>query len=206
MAITFPLTPPTFPGFTRFELIQRVAVSRVASPFTGQQQVSAHQGGWWELSATLPFMVREVAAPWIAFLHSLNGAEGTFLMGDPLGRSPLGNASGSPQVKGASQTGKALITDTWTANTDGVLLAGDYYQLGSGATTRLYTSLQNLNTDGSGDATIDGFPRLRESPADNEALVLSNPRGTFRLAQNTVEISSDSSRVYSIGFGAVEAF
>lgn len=206
MSIVYPLTLPTTPGFKRFSLIQRTVVGISPPAFTGQRQVFPHQGGWWELGATLPLMIRAVAEPWIAFLHSLNGMEGTFLIGDSLGKNPLGSALGTPLVKSAGQTGKSLITKGWTPNETGVLLAGDYIQLGTGVTTRLYENLKDLDSDGAGFATADIFPRLRESPADNEALVLVNTKGTFRLASNQIEITMDVAKFYGIGFAAMEAF
>lgn len=206
MAITFPLSLPATPNFSRFSIAQRVAVARRDSPFTGQQQVVAHQGGWWVMGLTLPLMKQAAAQTWIGFLHSLNGTEGTFLVGDPVRTTPLGVATGSPQVNGASQTGKTLITDGWTGSVTGILKAGDFIQLGTGVTTRLYQNQTDVNSDGGGNATLDIFPRLRESPGNNDVITTSNCKGTFRLGGNVSPIDVDLGDIYSIAFSAIEAF
>ena len=205
MAITFPLALPITPGFKRFSLIYDSVVAMSASPFTSQQQVQPRQAEMWKFQATLPLMTRAVAEPWLAFFASLNGLEGTFLAGDSTGKSLLGSGAGTPLVKGASQVGKVLLTDGWTPNQTGVFLAGDYFQLGSGVLTRFHKLLKDVDSDGAGDATLDFFPRLRESPADDEALVLVNTRGTFRLAENALIVPVDEAKLYGFGFKAMEA-
>lgn len=115
MAITYPLTLPAAPGFTRSRLVPRTVVSSSASPFTGEQQVYRHQGEWWEFEAGLPPMRRAVAETWLAPLTSLHGKHGTFLFGDPDGKTPLGAFTGTPLVDGAGQTGNVLATKGWTA-------------------------------------------------------------------------------------------
>lgn len=60
----------------------------------------------------------------------------------------------------------------------------DYIQLGTGANSRIYRVLNNINTDASGNATLDIWPRLRRSPTDGDAVIVSNTKGVFRLATN----------------------
>lgn len=206
MAVIFPLTFPAEPAFTRFVVKPLAFTAITRSPFTGQQQVFAHQGGMWQVEAELPPMLRAQAEAWLSMLVSLNGMEGTFLLGDVDAKTPRGSVSGTPLVNGAGQTGRVLETDGWTASALGVLLAGDYIQLGSGATTRLYKVMQDVDADGTGAASIDIWPRLRESPEDNEALVTSNTRGTFRLASNEQTWETDRVGLYLISFSAIEAF
>lgn len=154
------------------------------SPFSGSQQVQEFQE-WWEGEISLPPLDTTVKQDtWLAFLASLRGITGTFLFGDPIKTSVRGIGTGTPLVKGASQTGKELITDGWTTSQTGILLAGDYIQIGTGTSTRLHRLTQDANSDGSGNATLDIFPRLREAPADNAVITLTNCKGTFRLASN----------------------
>jgi intracellular sulfur oxidation DsrE/DsrF family protein len=53
--------------------------------------------------------------------------------------------------------------------------------------------------------TLDIWPRLRESPADNAVVVTSNTVGLFRLASNDSEWNVNEATVYGITFAAVEA-
>lgn len=205
MAISYPLTFPTITGVRRIALRGRSAVARTESAFTFGQQIQAHAGQRWEAEVSLPPMKRASAEEWIAFLLSLNGMEGTFLMGDPNGAAPRGVATGTPVVKGASQTGASLVTDGWTISQTGILKVGDYIQLGSGSSTRLYKVLADANSDGSGNATFDIWPDLRSSPGDNDALTVSSARGLWRLAANEMPWEADWMAFYGITFPCVEA-
>jgi hypothetical protein len=145
MAITYPIALPTSPGFTRVTIQPRSAVALYASPFTMQQQVYAHQGQMWTGQVELPPMSRDEAAPWAAALTSLNGIQGTFILGDPAWLLPRGTATGTPLVKGGSQTGYDLVTDGWTAGIE-ALKAGDWVQLGAITAPRLYQVQRPANT------------------------------------------------------------
>lgn len=187
MSITYPLTWPTgiLPNRVRWKPRTVVAVSE--SPFTLIQQVYAWPGQAWAAELDFPKLTRAEGSAFLAFLLSLNGREGTFTFGDPVATSPRGTALGTPKVDGASQTGAELDTKGWTINQTGVLLAGDFIQLGSGFTARLYRVLKDANADGSGLATLDIWPDLRTSPADEATITVANTVGLFRLASNDME-------------------
>lgn len=202
--ITYPLTIPAT-NFRRINMSGESVVAVATSIFTRTSQVQELQGTLWHIGITLTPMKRAIAELWIAFLLSLNGRSGTFLMYDPAGPEARGVLGGVPVVKGASQTGKELITDGWPATTTGVLLAGDYIQLGSGEQTRLYKVMKDIDSDGAGDATIDIWPRIRESPSDSEALIFSQAKGTFRLAENVSTWDVGAAEIYGLGFSAEEA-
>lgn len=202
MAISYPLTIPSTPGFRVFNMLHDVGTAKASNPFTGQTQVQEYAKKKFLIEAQLPPMERSTAEAWRAFLAKLSGPKGTFLIGDPLAKQPRGVATGTPLVNGASQTGQSLITDGWTPSTTGILLAGDYIQIGQ----RLYVILIDADSDGSGNATLDIFPNLRESPADNETIYTINTTGLFRLSRATVTVSgTDEERVFDIGFSAEEA-
>lgn len=204
MSITYPLSIPAMPtpqpSRVRFSANNLVAMT--VSAFTFAQQVQKHDGDGWYIEVTLPPMQREDADQWVAFISSLQGKYGTFQIGDPLGRETRGNSIGSPKINGGSQTGYSVITDGWTPSTTGALLKGDKIQIG----TRLHMIQTDVDADGSGNATLDIWPRLRESPADNETIIVENPVGLFRLSSNQIDLwEADSSEAYSVSFAAVEA-
>lgn len=205
MAITYPVSFPASIGLANLNIRARTVVGISASPFTGQQQVYKHQGQWWEAEVSLPPMKRADAEQVVAFLLKMNGQYGTFLLGDKSATSTRGVGTGTPLVNGASQTGSELVTDGWTTSTTGILKAGDWIQLGSGSTTRLYKVLDDVNSDGSGNATINIFPDLRSSPEDDAAITVSNTQGLWRLASNETQYSIDQMSVYGITFACVEA-
>lgn len=205
MAITYPVSFPSSIGLANINIRARNVVGISSSPFTGQQQVYKHQGQWWEAEVSLPPMKRADAEQAVAFLLKMNGVYGTFLLGDKANTAPRGVGTGTPLVNGASQTGDELITDGWTISTTGILKAGDWIQLGSGSTTRLHKVLDDVDSDGSGNATINIFPSLRSSPADDAAITVSNTQGLWRLASNETEYSIDNMSIYGMTFACVEA-
>ena len=205
MAVTFPLAIPTSKGLAKIRLTANNVVGISQSPFTAKQQVYKYTGQFWEADISLPPMKRADAEYWISFLLKLNGSYGTFLLGDPNGATARGVATGTPLVKGASQTGSDLITDGWTPNTTGILKAGDYIQLGTGSTSLLHKVLDDVNSDGSGNATLTLWPDLRSAPSDNAEIVVSAPKGVFRLTANQQAWDINEATFYGITFGAREA-
>lgn len=205
MAITYPLIFPASPGIARLRITPRSVVSMTQSPFTGQQQVYKHQGQWWEAEVTLPAMSRAEAEVIIAFLLSLDGRYGTFLMGDPIGTAPRGIGTGTPLVNGGSQTGQDLVTDGWTTSQTGIVKAGDWIQIGTGSATKLHKVLVDANSNSSGQATLTLFPKLRSSPSDNQAIYVNNTKGLWRLASNEMPYDIDEASIYGLTFACVEA-
>ncbi len=207
MAITYPLSIPTNKKFKTCRFTARSVVAVSQSPFTGQQQVQKHPGQWWEVDVSLPPMERDDAEEWSSFFLKLNGREGTFLMGDPLATSPRGVGTGGPQVDGPSQTGNSLVTKGWTVSQTGILKTGDYIQLGSGVTSKLYKVLNDADSNGSGNATLDIWPDITpdNSPVDNSAITISDTVGVFRLVSNEMPWTQNAPSVYGFTFAATEA-
>lgn len=204
MAITYPLSLPTAGGIRSVRLGMMDVVAVGASPFTGQQQVQQHAGQWWDADIGVTPGKRADAEEWIAFLGKLKGRRGTFLLGDPAATSPRGTIAGTPVVDGAHAARAAtLALRGLTVGT--TLLAGDYVQVGSGATTRLHKNLSNATADGTGKMTLDIWPDLREALSDGAAIVTSSAKGLFRLATNKRDWSVDESLIYGISFSAMEA-
>lgn len=73
--------------------------------------------------------------------------------------------------------------------------------------TRLYQYVNPnpLASDASGNAVLDFFPSLREQPGAGTAVILSNPVGTFRLAENRREAPADKTKTLTFQLKAREA-
>ncbi len=205
MAITYPLSLPTNKGLAKIRLTANNVVGVSQSPFTAKQQIYKYTGQFWEAEISLPPMKRADAEYWISFLLKLNGSYGTFLLGDPNGGTARGVATGTPLVNGGSQSGNELVTDGWTNSTTGILKAGDYIQLGSDSSSQLYKVLDDVNSNGSGQATLTVWPDLRTSPADNAAITVSNAKGVFRLSSNAQAWDINEATFYGMTFAAREA-
>ncbi len=177
------------------------------SPFTAESQTQEWPGEYLQLSVTMPPIRNQITAgQWEAFFLALRGASGTFYMGDPSRSAPLGIATGTPVLNGTQAAGsKTLSVKGWTASTANILRAGDWVGLLSGTTYRLHKILTNASSNGSGVAILDIFPRLREIHYDSESIVLTNPVGTWRLANNVRSWDIDEALFYGFSFDAIEA-
>ena len=205
MAISYPRVLPTNIGFAQVTLRAVNQTSMTMSPFTYKQQIYNHSGQRWEAECQVPPLKRDDAEEWIAWLLSLNGRAGSFLMGDPLGDTARGTLGGTPVVNGADQVGGSLSIDGCSNNITNWLKAGDYLQLGSGSTATLHKVLQNVNTDGSGQASLDLWPYMRTAPVDGSIVITSNAVGRFRLNSGEQDWTINNISSYGITFAAIEA-
>jgi hypothetical protein len=142
------------------------------------------------------------ARDWLATLLALRGQFGRFLYGNPLMKQPRGNWGAAAVINGDGQTGQELAVGGLPANA--VIRAGDFFQIGEGASARLYTVTQDATADGSGDATLDIWPRLRTATTNGAAIVTSSPRGVFRLAAPSISLQFEPFR-YGLSLQFIEA-
>lgn len=199
MTISYPLALPTHTGIRSVEFRALNAVAYSQSPFTFSGQSFAYAGQMWQADITLPAMKRADAERWVAWLVSLRGQYGTFLLGDPLSTAIRGTAS-ALTVTGAA--GDNTVTAT-VADGD-TLLAGDMFQLGTGGDATMHKVLVDYTGTGSG-INLEIWPGLRKARSAVSA-DLTSPQGIFRLASNEQAWSVNEASVYGITFGAMEAF
>lgn len=205
MPITYPLDFPT--GLVaQFQMGLRTAVARVESPFSLKEQVYKYSGELWEIEVGLALLPRDLAEQFNAFLLKLRGQTGTFTMGNPNAAAPRGSWGGTPLVKGAGQTGDTLLIDGLPTSTANVVRQGDYFQIGTGANTRLYQALDDANSNGSGEVTLTIAPTLKGSPADNAPVIYNNAKGLFRLNGNIQPFQINNNSFYSMSFTATESY
>lgn len=206
MAISYPLSlPDTGRVRTRVEMVEAVAVT--ASPFTFKTETQLYDGQLWRAEIEIPRLNAAQAGAWRGFLAQLRGRHGSFLLGDTLGKAPRGTAAGSPGtpvVDGATAAmAMVLPVRGAPANQTGWLLAGDFLQLGSGATSRLYMVTADADTDGSGETSLDIWPGLRVGVSDAASITLTAPKGVFMLAENARGI--DIARADTISLDTIRA-
>lgn len=79
---------------------------------------------------------------------------------------------------GDSQTGSEIWVKGLDVDTDAQLKAGDQVEIGG----QLLILEEDLDGDESGSGLLRVRPRLRTAPADEEAVILYKPHGTFLLA------------------------
>lgn len=195
---------PASPGLQSVDFDFTTLSAVVTSVFTGQQQTQKWPGAdMWSGTATLPPLTQVEADEWISALMQLQGQVNAFQLGDPLKSMPRGVPLGTPVADAtvAMTAGTTVLnTKGWTASKSGLLLPGDYVQVGY----RLYRVLDSVTSDSSGKAAINIWPSLREVPPDSQPVITTNPVGLFRLAKNKNTWSSDYTSLSHMSFPFME--
>ena len=160
----------------------------------------------WGIEATYPpNLTRAELAPIIAFALAQRGQYETFTLTPPaLWSTARGIATGTPLVKGASQTGRSVITDGWTATQTGILLAGDFIKFAG--QDKVYIVTADANSDGSGNATIAIEPALMASPANDAAITVTSVPFSVAFASDVQEFSVKPAFLHEFKVAFVEAF
>lgn len=195
---------PSISGAASVEFSISDAVAIVSSPYTSQTQAQAWIGAdMWSGTVTLPPLSQTQADVWISALMECRGMMNAVQIGDPMKSRPRGNPLGTPTCPSAPVDtfgSPSLHTVGWAPGKVGLLLPGDYLQVGY----RLHRVLDIVNSDSSGNATINVWPSLREVPAANAPVILNNPMGLFRLATNKRTWSSDATRLTRLSVPLME--
>lgn len=207
---TYPLVFPTHQAPANLVVRSHKVVGLSSSPFSLQQQTYEHDGERWEGEFTLPPMQRAAAQKWIAWLRSLRGPIGSFLMGEPRCAIPLGAAAaspGTPQVDGVhAARARSLAVKTGLGTVPNWLLAGDMISIGLGLDRHLHEVQADASLASDGRATLELFPRLRTALTDGTTLYVSSATGLFRLTSSNVEHAIDAALHYRPAvIGCVEA-
>jgi hypothetical protein len=193
---TYPLAFPSV-GIKQATPRFNKVVGQNTAPGSLVAQVYEWPGERWEVDLDLPLMNRATAQVWEAWLLSLRGPVGSFLMAVIDAAQPLGAAAsnaGTPQVDtDQAALSRVLKIKTGLGDVTGWLKAGDWIQLGSGNATRLHRNLSDASLV-MGKATLDIVPPLREAVADNAAIVVSGCKGKYMLSSAMVQSAIDSAR------------
>jgi len=198
MAISYPLSLPNQTSIRSIDITALNAVAYSRSPFTFAGQAQTYSGQMWQADISLKPMRRADAEEWVAWLISLRGQHGTFLLSDPVSNSIRGTATAAT-ISGSA--GDQTVTATVTSGS--TLLAGDFIQLGTGADATLHKVLEDYTGTGSG-ANLEIWPALRKDRSSVSA-DLTSASGLFRLASNEITYSVSQLAIYGISFGAIEA-
>lgn len=196
------ITMPSTTAFATSSFFLETNTQTFESPLNRAAQRLELSGQRWRGTWTLPAMTKANAAAWISFFMQLKGQVNTFTASDPDWQTNLGAWSGTPLVKGASQTGNSLLIDGATINITDWGKAGDYFNLAS----RLYRLTASANSNGSGEVTLAFEPPILVAPADNAALTKNPATIEMRLLDDSSgEWTSGISNIYeSRSFSAVE--
>ena len=173
------------------------------SPFTGRGTLQEFGGEWWTLQLSYSRLRRSLAQPVLSFGSKLRKAQGTFVIAFPGYSKPLGTAkdiAASPSVNGSEQAGNSSINiKSAPINQTGWLVEGDIIQVGPATRPHWHRVLEDVDTDSSGNATIEIWPNVRQGTIDNDLISTDSPLCIFRLIE---QISTSIQRpvLHSIDF------
>ena len=174
MAIAYPLEVPTETNIAQITLRGEDAIAFAQSPFTFENETIEYSGQSWSATVQIPTVQRDLAEPWVAFLLSLNGPTGTFLLGDPTGEAPRGSA---------------LIPSP--AEPDWILFDGTWDDTGS-----WYDSEVWIDSDEPPDVLVDGASQTGDT-LDVKSLPLSRTN-VFRAGDYIQLGSGSTARLHKI--------
>ena len=106
-------------------------------------------------------------------------------------------------MNGASQTGRSVVTDGWSAGAT-ILKAGDFVSFAGHS--KIYMVTADATSDGGGNVTLAIEPGLVESPAENAVITVANVAFTVALKNEVQEFSLGTSGLYSFELDLEEAF
>ena len=202
MTVSYPLTMPSSPGFVtqQWSLMRRTGLSE--SPFTGGQQTVEFSYAKWKAVLTLPPMRRPQATAWVSFFAKLHGRRGTFLLGDQDGKDPqinkitAGTMTGSVTLGANADIGDTILTISGTT----AFKAGDYIQLGSSSSARLYMVV----VDQTG-TSLQIEPKIKTAVTSGATVTYSNTQGLFRMDTDELMWDTNAVSVYGISFSCSES-
>ena len=196
------VSTPLAPTYASVELTMNDSISANTSPYTHQAQTIDWQTDWWAGLVSLPNMPRHYAQTWIAFLAELRGSGAAFYLGDAVGAIPSGWAHGICVTAGTNASRSSTLAVTgFKPSMARQLLPGDYFQIGA----RLHQNLEVVNSDSTGSATLNIWPRIRESPAPGTPVIFHNAVGLFRLSTSERSFNISVDHIYNINFKVEEA-
>lgn len=201
----YPLSMPTSPSnfvTSDWRILRSVAYTQ--SPFTYGQQVSEFQGAVWTTTVTLPPMNRTDAGAWQSFFMQLHGIKGTFLLGDPDGKTIQGSASTVISVNGDHSIGAYDISVDGCTASSTEFKQGDYVQFGSGSTSKLHMIVTDVTSDASGNATLPIEPPLKTALSDDDVVTYSDTKAVMRMDDNELSWTANHVSLYGITFSATE--
>lgn len=184
---TFPRTAGALPRFATIPSFPNGLQSWAQS---GKAQVRSvtNMGRMW--TETYPVLDTSLASV-RALIANINKSmrEGTLwqVQHPYWGQTRLGAGGGTPLVNGASQSGSSLIIDGASAGITNYLRAGDIISLVVGPV--LYDIMADVNTNGSGQATLTIHPPIfsGHSPADNAVVTIAAPFSFNARIANVVD-------------------
>ena len=189
---------PTSPKFRTLNF-QNNRPTLMNQSISGRRSVRQIGSQYFTFSVSMPPLDEDDAMDVFAFLQKQKGSFETFTIQLPTQNRGADKTNTSVKVVGAHNTTDSTISlDGFTASTTGVLKAGDLIKFNGHS--KVYMIQADVNSDGSGAATISIEPNLVEALADNEVVTMNQPSFTVYLPSEEILYATDPTSFYSISF------
>jgi len=132
-----------------------------------------------------------------------NGFE-TFTITLPDKSVPRGTATGSPSVNGAGQTGSSISVQGFTPNITNIMRKGDIFKFNGH--TKVYMVVDDANSNGSGQTTLNFSPPLIVSPASDEVIIVNNVPFTVIFDDEMSSYTGDPGLFYGLTIPLIEEY
>jgi len=105
---------------------------------------------------------------------------------------PLGKAAGSPTVRTGVSAGSTIVQlQGFSGSVTGQLIAGDFVRFANHS--KVYQVQSDVNSNGSGQLTIEIMPQLTVSLNAGTGLIMNDVQFSFRLARDLQEFDASVS-------------
>lgn len=178
-----------------FEHVTSTLVNRSPS---GYREVINYGGGYWNVNLSIRPLKRTEADIFSAFMDANLAGFYPFNIIIPKYSYSKSDYTGSILVNGVSQTGRDILVDGMTANTNGILKTGDFIKFENN--NKVYRLREDLNSNVSGEGTLKlHMPIVDVSPGDNDNVIFNSV--PFRLS-----LSPNGTRVTEIDVNGFSSF
>ena len=198
MSGTFPSSPP--PLSISVDSIEPSLVS-VTGNLT--RQVRSRGGQRWGFSVSFPVMERSNFDPIFAFSVKQRGQYETFTFVPKTIGTTRGVTTENPVVDGAKAVGvTSCAVDGLTASTSNIIRSGDFFKF-SGH-NKVYMCTDDMDSDGSGDATLSFPPKLSKAVADDETITINNVPFNVAFSGDVASYATNVTGYYSFDVELIE--
>ena len=194
-------TFPTSPGFSALSF-ENNRPTLVNTSLSGRRAVRQIGSQYFTFTVSMPPMNQNDAMDIFAFLQKQKGSFETFQIKIPLQNRGAEKSSTAVKVVGSHSAADSTIAlDGFAASTTGVLKAGDLIKFAGH--TKVYMVQSDIDSDGSGAATVSIEPGIVSTLADNEVVTMNQPDFTVYLVSDVV-YQADRNSIFNISFDVRE--
>jgi hypothetical protein len=195
-------TFPTSPGFSALNF-QNVRPTLVNQSLSGRRAVRQIGSQYFMFTVSMPPMSQSDAMDIFAFLQKQKGSFESFQIKIPITNRGAAKSSTSVKVVGShTATDSTIALDGFASSTSAVLKAGDLIKFAGH--TKVYMVQSDIDSDGSGAATVSIEPGLVTTLSDNEVVTTNQPDFTVYLPNEDIVYSVDRNSIFGISFDVRE--